>query len=93
MLNKFFSSIIKNLDIPQCNQADQICQILNGPLIKAMIEYRNHPTIAINERCTNSKFNFSFMKDNNNLKEIRNLQINKATQDMQIHLLILFLRI
>ena len=56
-------------------------------MIKAIIKYRNHLTIiAIKERRTNSKFSFSFIerKKNDILKEIKNLQINKATQDSDI---------
>ena len=40
--------------------------------------------MAIKERCTNSKFGFSFLKKRDILKEIKNLQINKATQDSDI---------
>ena len=45
MLNNFFSNIIKNLEIPQYNQIDPICQNIKDPVIKAIIKYRNHPRI------------------------------------------------
>ena len=62
VFNNFFSNIIKNLDIPQYKQADQICHSIKGSMIKVIIKYKNHPS-ATNERCTNSKFKFSFMKE------------------------------
>ena len=56
MLNNFFSNIVKNPEIPQYNQVDTICQNIKDPVIKAVIKYRNHPSIiAIKERCTNLK--------------------------------------
>ena len=59
----FFSDIIKNLDIPQYNQADLVFHSIKDPVIKAIFKYRNHPTvIALKEECTNLKFSFSFMK-------------------------------
>ena len=45
MLNNFFNNIIKNLEIPQYNQIDPICQNIIDPVIKAIIKYRNHPRI------------------------------------------------
>ena len=82
VVNNFFSNIIKNLEIPEYNQVDPICQNIKHPFIKVIIKYRNHPSIIeIKERCTNSKFSFSFIEKNYILKEIKNLQINKATQD------------
>ena len=69
VFNNFFSNIIANLDIPQYNQIDPICQNIKDPAINAIIKCRNRPSIiAIKERCTNSKFNFSFIGKNNILK-------------------------
>ena len=45
VFNNFFSNIIKNLGIPQYNQIDPICQHKKDPVIKAIIKYRNHPSI------------------------------------------------
>ena len=54
-------------------------------MIKAIIQYRDHPSIiAIKESCSNSKNSFSFIEKNYILKEIKNLQLNKATQDPDI---------
>ena len=82
VLNNFFSNINKNIEIPQYDQVDPICQDIKDPVIKAIIKYRNLSSIiAIKERRTNSKFSFSYIEKNGILKEIKNLQINKATQD------------
>ena len=80
VLSNFFSNIIKNLEIPQYNQVGTICQNKKDPVIKAVIKYSNHRSITgIKETCTNSKFSSSFIeKKNDILKEIKNLQINKA---------------
>ena len=88
MLNNFFSNIIKNLEIPQYNQIDPICQNIKDPVIKAIIKYRNHPRIiAIKERCSNLKFSSSFNEKDYTLKEIKNLQINMLhkTQILQLN--------
>ena len=62
VLNNFFFNIIKNFEIPQYSQLGPICHNIKDPVIKAIIKYRNHPSVfTIKERCTNSKFNFSFI--------------------------------
>ena len=71
VLSNFFSIIVKNLEIPQYNQVEPICQNIKDPVIKAIIKYRNHLSIiAIKERFTNSKFSFSFIEKKIYLKEI-----------------------
>ena len=81
-LNNSFSNIIKNIDIPQYNQAGQIFKNVKEFVIKTIIKDRNHCSIiAIKERCTYSKFSFSFIEKNDIFKKIKDLQINKATQD------------
>ena len=81
-LNNSFSNIIKNIDNRQYNQAGQIFKNVNEFLIKAIIKDRNHfGIIAIKETCAYSKFSFSFIEKNDVFKKIKDLQINKATQD------------
>ena len=45
VLNAFFSNIVQNLDIQQYNVDDPICKNINDPLLKAIVRYRNHPTL------------------------------------------------
>ena len=56
------------------------------PVIKAILKYRAHPSVvAIKENCTSkSNFNFSFVEKVDILKDIKMLQLNKATQNADI---------
>ena len=38
LLNILYSNIIKNLEIPLCNQTDPICHNIKDPVIKAIIK-------------------------------------------------------
>ena len=60
VLNAFFSNIVQNLDIQQCNMDDLICENINDPLLKAIVRYRNHPSIVAIKKFCNSKSHFSF---------------------------------
>ena len=40
MLNKFFSNVVTNLNIPQCDQIDQTSENISDPVIKAIVKYR-----------------------------------------------------
>ena len=60
VLNAFFSNIVQNLDIQQCNMDDPICENINDPLLKAIVRYRNHPSIVAIKKFCNSKSHFSF---------------------------------
>ena len=60
VLNAFFSNIVQNLDIQQYNVDDPICENINDPILKAIVRYRNHPSIVAIKRFCNSKSHFSF---------------------------------
>ena len=60
VLNAFFSNIVQNLDIQQYNVDDPICENINDPLLKAIVRYRNHPSIVAIKKFCNSKSPFSF---------------------------------
>ena len=62
---------------------DPICEIINDSLVKAVVRYRNHPSITAIKKLCNSKFHFSFkiVQKEEILKELNNLNINKATQN------------
>ena len=59
---------------------------INDPLLKRFIRYRNHLSIAAIKKCLNSKSHFSFknVQKEEILKELNNLNINKATQNTDI---------
>ena len=86
VLNAFFSNIVQNLDIQQYNVDDPICENINDPLLKAIVRYRNHPSIVAIKKFCNSKSHFSFknVQKEQILKELNNLNINKSTQNTDI---------
>ena len=86
VLNTFFSNIAQNLDIQQYNVDDPICENINDPLLKAIVRYPNHPSIAAIKKFCNPKSHFSFknVQKEEILKELNNLNINKATQNTDI---------
>ena len=58
VLNTFFSNIVQNLHIQQYNVDDPICENINDPLLKTIVRYRNHPSIAAIKKFCNSKSHF-----------------------------------
>ena len=86
VLNAFFSNIVKNLDIQQYNVDDLICENVNDPLLKTIVRYQNHPSIVAIKKFCNSKSHFSFknVQKEEILKELNNMNINKATRNTDI---------
>ena len=86
VLNAFFSNIVQNLDIQQYNVDNPISENINDALLKAIARYRNHPSIVAIKKFCNSKSHFSFknVQKEEILKELNNLNINKATQNTDI---------
>ena len=86
VLKAFISNIVQNLDIQQYNVDDPICENINEPLLKTIVRYRNHPSIVAIKKFCNSKSHFSFKNAQKEeiLKELNNLNINKATQNTDI---------
>ena len=82
VLNAFFSNIVQNLDTHQYNVDDSICENINDLFLKAIARYRNHPSLVTNKKFCNSKSHFLFknVQKEKILKELNNLNINKATQ-------------
>ena len=83
VLNNLFSTIIKTLKIPQYKEQDPISTSISDSVMK-LVKYRVHPSIiAIKENCNLSIcFNYSFEDKEDTLKEIKNLEENKATQNI-----------
>ena len=86
VLNAFFSNIVQNLDIQQYNVDDPICENIYDPFLKAIVRYRSHPSIVTIRKFCNSKSHFSIknVQKEEILKELNNLNINKATQNTDI---------
>ena len=85
-MNNLCSTIIQNLKTPQYKEQDSISASIADPVMRAIVKYRAHPfIIAIKENFnTSTRFNFSFVDKEDNLKEIKNLKANKATQNTDI---------
>ena len=62
VLNTFSSNIVTNLKIPEYVDYDPIANNISIPILKAILRYRNHPSIiTIGEVCKKThKFSFSF---------------------------------
>ena len=45
-LTNFFSNIIKNVEIPKDEVKDNFHQNIESPTLKAVLKYRNHPSIV-----------------------------------------------
>ena len=65
---------------------DPICKNINYPPLKAIVRYQNHPNIVAIKKFCDSKSHFSFknVQREKILKELNNLDINKATQNTDI---------
>ena len=51
VLNEFFSNIVKNLKIPEYENLNRNFQKVKDPVLKAILKYKNHPSIiAIKEK-------------------------------------------
>ena len=60
VLNSFFSNIVKNLKIPQYSNFDPIAQNAEDPTLKAIMKYKNHPSILTIQAKYKSKNNFLY---------------------------------
>ena len=61
VLNKFFCNILQNLDISRFLNDKPLTSNTNDATLKAILKYRNHPSIiAIQNKCKdNGSFNFT----------------------------------
>ena len=87
-LNSFFSNIATNLKIPASVDSNSNLENVTDPIIKLILQYRNHPNIlAIGEVCkekSDSPFLFIGIDKEEILKEILNLDTSKACQDIDV---------
>ena len=86
VLNNFFSTIIQNLKIQQYKEHHLTSASIRDPVVRSIVKYRDHPSIiAIKENFNSSTpFNFLFVDKKDILREIKNLKVNKATQNTDI---------
>ena len=85
--NVFFSNIVKNLEIQECQCEDNLHSRLSGnPVPQTIMKYSYHSNINIiwpyYERFPS--FQFSVVDKNTVLKEMRKLSLKKAIQNTDI---------
>ena len=71
-LNSFFSSVVKNLNIPSYEGCDPLSDNIFHPTLKAIVKWRNHPSILTitSEHENTPKFSFNFVSKEHVLQEI-----------------------
>ena len=59
ILNRFFSNAIKNLKLTEYQEADPHANNISHPIFKAIMKFRNHPSItAIKNLNKGTRFDF-----------------------------------
>ena len=81
VFNNFFSNIVQNLKVSRYTNEEPIVSNINDPTLKAILKYRNHPSItAIQNKCKiKDSFNFVEVDQQQIEKEILKLDANKAS--------------
>ena len=84
--NSFFSSVVKNLNIPSYEGCDPLSDNIFHPTLKAIVKWRNHPSIlTITSRDANTpKYSFNFVSKEHVLEEIQMMDSSKAIQESDI---------
>ena len=86
VLNIFFSNIVQNLNIARYTSEESFVDNISDPTLKAILKYRNHPSIiAIRKKYKISEcFKFTEVDQKDIEKEILKLDVNKASQSSDI---------
>ena len=81
LLNLFFSNAVKNLKIPRFSNTNPLAERLSDPTLKAILKYKNHPSIAVIRNANNdSHFYFNEVSVGKVYKEIRKLSPRKSAR-------------
>ena len=85
-LNSFFSSFVKNLNIPNYEGCDPLSDNIDLSTLKAIVKWRNHPSILTitSEHENTPKFPFNYVSKEHVLKEMQMLDSSKAIQESDI---------
>ena len=90
ILNSFFANAVKNLKIPEFSNSDLQAENISHPIFKAILKYKNHPSIiAIKNARNGPSFYFCRVNVNDVRKEINRLKTRKAIQVTDIPVKIL----
>ena len=85
-LNNFFGLVIKSLMIPKYNEYDPSTDRVKNRTIRAILKYRNHPSILTIREQKKAQINFCFKEVSieETQKEVLNLNNKKASQNSDI---------
>ena len=74
ILNTFFSNAVEILEIPEYQETDSLANNTSHPIFKAILKYRNHPSIvAIKNLNNGSRFDFCRVSVQDVVKELKKL--------------------
>ena len=82
-LNNFFGNVIKNLMIPKYSDNDPSLDRIENGTIRAILKYRNHPSILVIRERKKAQINVCFKEVSTKeiQKEILNLNNKNASQN------------
>ena len=90
LLNLFFSSAVKNFEIHEFSDTNPLAERLFNPVLKAILKYKNHPSIAVIRNVNNSfHFHFNEVSVEEVYKEMRKLSTRKSVQSTDIPIRVL----
>ena len=83
--NNFFISAVSNLSIPRCVDSSITFDHIDDEILRVVEKYKNHPSVvAIKNKNVNSQFSFRPITKLEIYKEILNLDISKASHNLDI---------
>ena len=85
-MNTFLSNIALNFNVPEYHEYEGISRNFSDPILKAIVKYRNHPSIKAIEGVSNSKdlLSFDVVDIEKILKEISSLDHTEVCQESDI---------
>ena len=83
LLNSFFSNAVKNLKISEFGDSNPLAENIPHPIFKAILKYKNHPTIIVIKKTRNGPgFYFCGVSVNDVFKEIKRLKARKLHRSL-----------
>ena len=84
-MNTFSSNIAINRNVPEYHDCEGVSKNISEPILKAIVKYRNHPSIGAIKRVSHSNdFSFDIVGKEKILKEIISLVHTNACQESHI---------
>ena len=81
-LNSFFSSVVKNLNIPSYESCDPLSDNIDHPTMKGIVKWRNYPSIVTitSQHKNTSKFSLILFRKNMLLKKYKCWTLKKLSK-------------